>query len=326
MKWKFTNIQHGPRKALSLSMLEYAYLDLVYQSQTHPSYTKDGWADTSHRQLSDFLGISVGTSFGIAERMATRGFLEINPGDPQLKRATAQWYDNAYLEDDTLIVVQNLNVQKLNTKRSETERKRSETEQLNKEIKEKVNNIVEFLNETVGGKYRATTKQTVSNINARLSEGYTVDDFKLVIENQTRKWRGTDQEQYLTPSTLFRPANFEKYLNNARREQQQQVNTDAALNNVTLSDKYETAYQKYIAHVIDNYPKLWNSRTRILNKKEFFGWYAYKILPGCATKFSPTEYRQIILQAHGEANASAHIRDKFTAISEFIETKMRQPA
>ncbi len=72
--------------------------------------------------------------------------------------------------------------------------------------------IVDYLNEKSGTSYRASSKATQSHINARLSEGYTVDDFKIVIDKQCTKWKGTEYEQYLRPSTLFGPK-FENYLN-----------------------------------------------------------------------------------------------------------------
>ena len=81
--------------------------------------------------------------------------------------------------------------------------------------KNKINNIniiVDYLNEKSGTSYRASSKTTQSHINARLSEGYTVDDFKIVIDKQCSKWKGTEYEQYLRPSTLF-GTKFENYLN-----------------------------------------------------------------------------------------------------------------
>ena len=72
--------------------------------------------------------------------------------------------------------------------------------------------IVGYLNEKAVTSYKATSKATQSHINARLKEGYTVDDFKKVIDNQHEKWKGTEYEQYLRPSTLF-GSKFENYLN-----------------------------------------------------------------------------------------------------------------
>lgn len=84
----------------------------------------------------------------------------------------------------------------------------------NKDNKEnKIKEIVDYLNQKLGTKYRATTKSICSSINARLEENYTVEDFKTVIDKKYKEWKGTEFEKYLTPDTLFRPTKFEKYLN-----------------------------------------------------------------------------------------------------------------
>lgn len=82
---------------------------------------------------------------------------------------------------------------------------------------EKITEIVEYMNSVCGTNYRANSAQTQKNINGRLGEGFTVDDFKLVIDSKAREWKGTDMEQYLRPDTLFRPTKFESYVNYAKK-------------------------------------------------------------------------------------------------------------
>ena len=72
--------------------------------------------------------------------------------------------------------------------------------------------IIDYLNEKVGSNFRANNKSTQQRINARLKEGYTVDDFKTVIDKMHAKWKGTEYEEYLRPQTLF-STKFESYLN-----------------------------------------------------------------------------------------------------------------
>ena len=72
--------------------------------------------------------------------------------------------------------------------------------------------IIDFLNECTGKSYKATSKVATLNINARLKEGYTKDDFIKVISVKATKWLGTKFEDYLTPNTLF-GNKFESYLN-----------------------------------------------------------------------------------------------------------------
>jgi len=71
--------------------------------------------------------------------------------------------------------------------------------------------IIGFLNECTGKSYRADTKANRQLIDARLKEGYGIDDFKKVIEVKSRNWLGKDMEQYLRPATLF-SNKFESYL------------------------------------------------------------------------------------------------------------------
>ena len=87
--------------------------------------------------------------------------------------------------------------------------------------KEKDNNIyslvIDYLNKKANTNYRASTKNTQSFINARVSEGYTVEDFKKVIDSKSKEWLNTDFEKYLRPATLF-GTKFENYLNEANKK------------------------------------------------------------------------------------------------------------
>lgn len=73
--------------------------------------------------------------------------------------------------------------------------------------------VVSFLNENAGTAYRPTSRKTQSLINARLNEGFTLDDFKQVILNMCAEWKNDKKMQnYLRPETLF-GTKFESYLN-----------------------------------------------------------------------------------------------------------------
>jgi uncharacterized phage protein (TIGR02220 family) len=72
--------------------------------------------------------------------------------------------------------------------------------------------IVEYLNEKTGKQYRHTTPKTRELIKARWNEGFTLDDFKKVIDNKTLEWKDTEFDNYLRPQTLF-SNKFEAYLN-----------------------------------------------------------------------------------------------------------------
>lgn len=72
--------------------------------------------------------------------------------------------------------------------------------------------IISYLNEKADTHYKSNNKQTMKHINARLNEGFTVDDFKTVIDKKCSEWLGTEYEKYLRPDTLF-AGKFESYLN-----------------------------------------------------------------------------------------------------------------
>lgn len=80
---------------------------------------------------------------------------------------------------------------------------------MNKNVKD----IIEYLNSQTSKSFRHNTKKTQSLINARLNEGYSVDDFRTVIDNKTSQWlNDPSNNKYLRPETLF-GNKFESYLN-----------------------------------------------------------------------------------------------------------------
>lgn len=95
-------------------------------------------------------------------------------------------------------------------------RTEQEQNENNKKKDNKVNNIytpiINHLNEKANKNFRAATKKTQSLINARIKEGFSLDDFKRVIDIKCNQWLGTEMEKYLRPETLF-GTKFESYLN-----------------------------------------------------------------------------------------------------------------
>lgn len=76
-----------------------------------------------------------------------------------------------------------------------------------------IKSIIDYLNERVGSKFKYNTKSTQQKINARLNEGFNLDDFIVVIDKKTEEWiNNPDFNKYLCPETLF-GTKFEKYLN-----------------------------------------------------------------------------------------------------------------
>ena len=73
--------------------------------------------------------------------------------------------------------------------------------------------VVEYLNQKTGKNFKHTSKVTQRHIRARFAEGFTVNDFKQVIDNKCSDWlRDQKMKEYLRPETLF-GTKFESYLN-----------------------------------------------------------------------------------------------------------------
>lgn len=73
--------------------------------------------------------------------------------------------------------------------------------------------IIEYLNEKTGRHYKHTAKANQRVIKARMNEGYTLEDFKTVIDKKYDEWNNdTKMKKFLRPETLF-STNFDRYLN-----------------------------------------------------------------------------------------------------------------
>ncbi|UBH16377.1 conserved phage C-terminal domain-containing protein [Macrococcus armenti] len=85
--------------------------------------------------------------------------------------------------------------------------------------------IVNHLNLKTNSNYRFKAEKTKRLIKARMNDGFTVDDFKAVIDYQASLWLHNDMAKYLRPETLF-GTKFEGYLNSAHRSGIQQANNN----------------------------------------------------------------------------------------------------
>lgn len=80
------------------------------------------------------------------------------------------------------------------------------------EVLEIAEKVIIYLNERSASTY-TKSKANLEVINARIAEGYSLPDFKRVIDKKTAQWLGTEQQKYLRPITLFALKKFENYLN-----------------------------------------------------------------------------------------------------------------
>lgn len=94
-------------------------------------------------------------------------------------------------------------------------------ESCNESLKNKLpyQEIIEYLNQKAKTKFRYQTKTTQEKIRARFNEGFTLDDFKIVIDKKSDEWlNDKNMNQYLRPETLF-GTKFEGYLNQPFKQQ-----------------------------------------------------------------------------------------------------------
>lgn len=122
--------------------------------------------------------------------------------------------DNTYMDTKCIQNGYNLDTQiRIDKIREEENRKETLCHVSHDDADKSHFEIIEYLNMKTGSKFKATTKPYIQAIRSRLKEGYTVDDFKTVIDKKCREWQGTKLEKYLTPKTLFAPSHFDTYLN-----------------------------------------------------------------------------------------------------------------
>lgn len=96
---------------------------------------------------------------------------------------------------------------------TETEKNREKPKTETKtQITEIADRVVDYLNLKAGTSYRHGIAKTISLVSARLKDGFTENDFTLVINKKCEEWNKTDYAKYLRPETLF-GTKFESYLN-----------------------------------------------------------------------------------------------------------------
>lgn len=122
---------------------------------------------------------------------------------------------------------------KRNTNGTQTERNNNDNNENNENKKniyvDQIAEIFDYLNLKTGKKYTGRSKAHREHIIARLKEGYTVEEFKRVIDNKVSAWGHSEKmAQYLRPETLF-STKFETYLNDTETERQKARREDYEL-------------------------------------------------------------------------------------------------
>lgn len=83
-----------------------------------------------------------------------------------------------------------------------------------------IRKTIEYLNEQTGKKFQYTSQSSQKFIRGRLSQGYTLEDFKHVVDVKCSQWLDDDEnEMYLRPETLFNEKKFQTYVNQKIRKE-----------------------------------------------------------------------------------------------------------
>ena len=141
-------------------------------------------------------------------------FLLLNGEDVDILNENVNIIDeNVYILEQSKVKESKVNKSKVNNNIYTTLNDKNNLEQIEHTYSiDSVSIIIAYLNEKANTNYKPTTKKTQNLIKARFNEGFTLNDFKTVIDKKIKSWADTEWEKYIRPETLF-GTKFESYLN-----------------------------------------------------------------------------------------------------------------
>ena len=217
--------EHGVNEAIMYQYFSY----WIAKNKANDKHFYDGytWTYNSQKALTELFPFWNRAKIQrIISSLENQGLL-IKGNYNQLAYDRTTWYALPKFEQ-SVVQNQTVNCSDLNNERFKNEQpipiNYQLTKQLtNKDIKDIVEHsptepvpyqeVVEYLNQKTGKNFKHTSKVTQRHIRARLAEGFTVNDFKQVIDKKCSDWlRDQKMKEYLRPETLF-GTKFESYLN-----------------------------------------------------------------------------------------------------------------
>ena len=217
--------EHGVNEAIMYQYFSY----WIAKNKANDKHFYDGytWTYNSQKALTELFPFWNRAKIQrIVSSLENQGLL-IKGNYNQLAYDRTTWYALPKFEQ-SVVQNQTVNCSDLNNERFKNEQpipiNYQLTKQLtNKDIKDIVEHsptepvpyqeVVEYLNQKTGKNFKHTSKVTQRHIRARLAEGFTVSDFKQVIDKKCSDWlRDQKMKEYLRPETLF-GTKFESYLN-----------------------------------------------------------------------------------------------------------------
>lgn len=217
--------EHGVNEAIMYQYFSY----WIAKNKANDKHFYDGytWTYNSQKALTELFPFWNRAKIQrIISSLENQGLL-IKGNYNQLAYDRTTWYALPKFEQ-SVVQNQTVNCSDLNNEQFKNEQpipiNYQLTKQLtNKDIKDIVEHsptepvpyqeVVGYLNQKTGKNFKHTSKVTQRHIRARLAEGFTVSDFKQVIDKKCSDWlRDQKMKEYLRPETLF-GTKFESYLN-----------------------------------------------------------------------------------------------------------------
>lgn len=178
---------------------------------------EDGWFYSTVENIESATGLNDYHQRGALKRLQEIGLVEIAyKGLPRKRyiRLDAEMLLQAMEKDNeqppTESTSSGLNSQQLEVELVNVNNNNQQQQPTTEDIP--YDEVVSYLNDRTGKRFRVV-EPTKKLIRSRWHEGYSLDDFKHVIDAKCSEWLGTDMERYIRPSTLFAPSHFEGYLN-----------------------------------------------------------------------------------------------------------------
>ncbi len=203
----YTRISNGILEALAtakLSNYEFRIL-MVILRKTYGFQKKKDWISLS--QFSAVTGIKLSHISRTIKKLKEKNIILKNGRTTGMQKDYERWNLPKQVNEFTQTGKKKL------PKQGDT-KENKETIQ-NKDIycRKEVKIIISYLNEKTEKNFKDTTKKTQELIRARINEGFTIDDFKKVIDIKAIQWKEDPKMNlYLRPETLF-GLKFEGYLN-----------------------------------------------------------------------------------------------------------------
>lgn len=194
------------------------YKELVYIKESNNDNSSDEQANYCNDDINeeDIYNINNKSNSIISDIQASKKEAINNEEDVLINRQGVNELDNLYANN-----YKNEERMSLNNHKGYSEKCSTNTHLLNNSstivtniynIQDEVISIIDYLNLKAGVMYRTNNTKIIGLIRARLKEGFTMEDFKTVIDKKVKDWKGSIFEKYLTPFTLFGDK-FEVYLN-----------------------------------------------------------------------------------------------------------------